>query len=88
MNNREKSREKARRMERKRLHRILDLAIEKNEGTASVFLEFAGHVNLVSMSIHKEGWKIAQGASVKLDHYLDKPYGDSLESFEKALKEC
>lgn len=43
-------------MKRREILELLDLAMRKNEGKASVFFDFSGHVNLVNIRIHRDGY--------------------------------
>lgn len=52
----ERVRKKIAKNKRREVLELLDLAMRKNEGKASVFFDFSGHVNLVNVSIHSEGY--------------------------------
>lgn len=43
-------------MKRREILDLLDLAMRKNEGKASVFFDFSGHVNLVNIRIYRDGY--------------------------------
>lgn len=68
---------KRRQAERKKLHKILDLAMEKNAGTPAVFFEFHGHINKLEVGICKNGWKPGRSADVRHVIYLNAKYTPS-----------
>ena len=51
---------KRRQAERKKIHKILDLALEKNAEKPTVFFNFSGHVNWLEIQIHADGWRSGQ----------------------------
>lgn len=61
-------------MKRREVLELLDLAMRKNEGKADIFFEFSGHVNLISIRIHKDGWQNAETTAMKC--YTDHKYMD------------
>lgn len=66
---------------------LLDLAMRKNEGKASVFFSFSGHVSMVTIDIHKDGWAMGNGPNRSMSTYLDANYGDySLDEMKHALE--
>lgn len=77
---------------REQLHRILDIIIDTNGfemrtrdelGT----LPATGHVNLLQLSIHPDGWQSGISSKKLLDCYLDKPFAEELlQKVEDACK--
>lgn len=56
---------------RREVLELLDLAMRKNEGKASVFFWFSGHVNSVTVDIHKNGWTAGAAVDCSMSTYLD-----------------
>lgn len=79
---------KGRQAERKKFHKILDLAMEKNAGKATVFVSFSGHVNWLEVQIHTDGWRT--GCPADKEYYIrvgDKRRLDSADTAIAALEE-
>lgn len=64
---------------RKKLHQILDLAIDINNTKANAFFTFSGHVDGVQVDVHKDGWERFVGPDFKGMIFLRG---------EEKLKEC
>ena len=83
----ERVRKKIAKRKRREVLELLDLAIRKNEGRASVFFSFSGHVNGVTIDIHKNGWSFGNKYDRSMTTYLDSNYGDySLKEMKHALE--
>ena len=82
----DRNRKKIAKRKRQEVLEILDLAMRKNEGKGSVFFSFSGHVNLISVDIHKDGWPTP--ASQHMEKTLDRNFrGEtSLREMKKALE--
>ena len=65
---------KRRQAERKKIHKILDLAMEKNKENPAVFLEFSGHVNSLDVSVYRCGWYYGMKSDKEFIVYLDKHF--------------
>lgn len=77
---------KRRQVERKKIHKILDLVLEKNQGKATVFLDFYGHVNCIQVRIHTNGWSVGHAADEEYYIYNDESLGCSANTVIKALE--
>lgn len=83
----ERVRKKIAKRKRREVLELLDLAIRKNEGKASVFFSFSGHANGVTVDIHKNGWSFGAAADSSMNTYLDSNYGNySLKEMRHALE--
>ena len=82
---------------REQLHRILDIVIDTNGFEArarsdmgtlpAVFLDYSGHVNLLQLTIHANGWRSGESAEKLIDCWLDKPFTeDFLQKVEDTCK--
>ena len=81
---------KRRQAERKKIHKILDLAMEKNKENPTVFLEFSGHVNSLDVSVYRCGWYYGMKSDKEFIVYLDKHFRgdaslDNIISYLEAL---
>lgn len=87
-------------MLREQVHTLLDIVLDCNSferrsrertGTLpSLFFSYSGHVNLLRIDLHKDGW-VAYGPADKVWEFrLDKPIGSSVinEVFEETSKAC
>jgi len=73
---------------RNQLHEILDIVIQTNgfnqrrrikTGTLpTVFFNYSGHVNSLSIDLHADGWEISQSPTKTWDLSLDKPIPDNV----------
>lgn len=82
---------------REQLHKILDIVIDTNGFEArtrsdmgtlpAVFLEYSGHVNLLQLTIHANGWQSSENAEKLIDCWLDKPFTEGfLQKVEDTCK--
>lgn len=76
------------------LQKIIIKAYEVNKNTKhSVFLNFSGHVNLLSVNYHKNGWKASSDPDYRKEVYLNEKYADieleqilnDIEKLEKVI---
>lgn len=73
---------------RNQLHEILDIVIQTNgfnqrrrtkTGTLpTVFLNYSGHVNRLSIDLHADGWVTSQGPTKTWDLSFDEPIPDNV----------
>lgn len=54
---------------REKIHKILDLVIDRNEGGDSTFFHFEGHVNEICVEKHEGKW-FPNSKGEMLDTYL------------------
>lgn len=80
---------KRRQAERKKIHKILDLAMEKNKENPTVFLEFSGHVNSLHVSVHRCGWEPWVKSDKEFRVYLNNHFrvNESLDDIISYLEE-
>ena len=80
---------KRRQAERKKIHKILDLAMEKNKENPTVFLEFSGHVNSLNVRVYRCGWDYGMNYDNAFRVYLDKHFlvNESLDDIISYLEE-
>ena len=80
---------KRRQAERKKIHKILDLAMEKNKENPTVFLDFSGHVNSLYVYVYRCGWESWAKSDKEFRVYLNKHFrGDaSLDDIISYLEE-
>ena len=73
---------------RNQLHEILDIVIQTNgfnqrqrtkTGTLpTVFFNYSGHVNSLSIDLHADGWAASQGPTKTWDLSFDEPISDNV----------
>lgn len=73
---------------RNQLHEILDIVIQTNgfnqrrrtkTGTLpTVFFNYSGHVNSLSIDLHADGWATSQGPTKTWDLSFDEPIPDNI----------
>lgn len=73
---------------RNQLHEILDIVIQTNgfnqrrrtkTGTLpTVFFNYSGHVNSLSIDLHADGWATSQGPTKTWDLSFDEPISDNV----------
>ena len=73
---------------RNQLHEILDMVIQTNglnqrrrtkTGTLpTVFLNYSGHVNRLSIDLHADDWVTSQGPTKSWDLSFDEPISDNV----------
>lgn len=69
---------KRRQAERKKIHNILELAMEKNKENPTVFLEFSGHVNSLHVYVYRCGWEPCMNSDKEFRVYLNNHFrGDA-----------
>lgn len=69
---------KRRQAERKKIHKILDLAMEKNKENPTIFLEFSGHVNSLHVYVYRCGWDYGMNSDKEFRVYLNNHFrGDA-----------
>lgn len=76
----------ARSEKKRKIQQIMDLAVEVNKGKPSVFVQFSGHVNQVSVDIHYDGWVRGEFPTVSMRAYLSGSLS-KLSDFNKIIKE-
>ena len=70
---------------REKIHKILDLVIDRNEGGDSTFFHFEGHTNQICVEKHEGKWFPNSNSEV-LDSYILKPEWElDLDEVIKAL---
>lgn len=69
---------------RAKIHKILDLVIDRNEGGNATFFEFVGHVYGVRVRLFQGKWKPDKD-SQDFIHYTDNEWGWSLDEIEEEL---
>lgn len=57
---------------REKIHKILDLVIDRNERGDATFFEFAGHTNEISVDMHAGAW-IMDSPCMKMTSYIERP---------------
>lgn len=89
---------KIERKKRESIHKILDLVLDVNGlderardltgDKPTAFFEFSGHTAGITVQLYENGWsEKAEKAGVSMTHYIDRKYGDSLESVVRKLAE-
>lgn len=81
----EKAKKKQKDSQRAQIHRILDLAMDRDAGGNTTFFNFIGHVNGIRIELYEGNWSFENTDSVSMIHYLDGDYGDALDKLEAAL---
>ena len=81
---------KRRQEERKKIHKILDLAMEKNKGKSTVFFGFSGHINSFSVDVHRCGWDYGSRPDEIMEFHIGKRFSsdnslDNIISYLEAL---
>jgi hypothetical protein len=67
---------------------IMQLGVEISENTKTdVFVEYAGHVDHLSMRIYEDGWEKDKEEYYSRNVYLDIKLGRSEEDIIKSLEE-
>lgn len=61
---------KRRQAERKKIHKILDLAIEKSMGKSTVFFDYRAHIGLIRVDVHKNGWNTVDRADISTQFHV------------------
>lgn len=73
---------------RRKLHQILDMVLDINSTKANTFFNFSGHVDVVQVDVHKEGWERFIGPDFKEMVYLThKESLNNCNSLVRKLKE-
>lgn len=70
---------------RKKIHKILDLVIDRNESGKSTFFGYSGHINAVSVRIHEGEWKAGQACETHYAYIDNQELDESLDEVIKAL---
>lgn len=64
---------KRRQAERKKIHKILDLAIEKSMGKSTVFFDYRAHVDIIRIDAYKNGWNTEAKSDISIQfHVIDE----------------
>lgn len=68
---------------RKQLHELLDIVLDgngiesrkrDNTGTLpTLFFEYSGHVNMIRIDLHSDGWQSGSTYDAQFEHYLTNP---------------
>ena len=69
---------------RKQLHELLDIVLDgngiesrkrDNTGTLpTLFFEYSGHVNMVRIDLHSDGWQSGSTYDAQFERYLTNPF--------------
>lgn len=83
---------------RRKIHEILDIALDTNSfesrrrertGTQpTVFIDFSGHVSLISLMVYEDGYS-SGGHSTNMETHFDKPISDDfVKRFRELCEKC
>lgn len=64
-------------MDRKKLHEILDLAMDINETESDVFFEFHGHVDLCSVRVYENRWNMTNEPDYQKNIYCNSTWEET-----------
>ena len=81
----EKAKKKQKYSNRKQIHRILNLVMDRNYGGNTTFFSFIGQVNGIRIELYEGEWSFENADSVTMIHYLDSDCGYALDKLEAAL---
>lgn len=84
---------------RKQLHELLDIVLDgngiesrkrDNTGTLpTLFFEYSGHVNMVRIDLHSDGWQIGSTYDAQFERYLTNPFKqEEIDGFRAKVQEA
>ena len=84
---------------RKQLHELLDIVLDgngiesrkrDNTGTLpTLFFEYSGHVNMVRIDLHSDGWQSGSTYDAQLERYLTNPLKqEEIDGFREKVQEA
>lgn len=84
---------------RKQMHELLDIVLDgngfesrkrDNTGTLpTLFFEYSGHVNMVRIDLHSDGWQSGSTYDAQLERYLINPLKqEEIDGFRAKVQEA
>lgn len=84
---------------RKQMHELLDIVLDgngiesrkrDNTGTLpTLFFEYLGHVNMVRIDLHSDGWQGGSTYDARLERYLINPFKqEEIDGFRAKVQEA
>lgn len=82
---------------RKQLHELLDIVLDgngiesrkrDNTGTLpTLFFEYSGHVNMVRIDLHSDGWQSGSTYDAQFERYLTNPFKqEEIDGFREKVQ--
>lgn len=70
---------------REKIHKILDLVIDRNEGGNTTFFHFSGHVNVITVHLHNGEWESNKDWEEHVSYIKRPKLDESLDEVIEAL---
>lgn len=70
---------------RRKLHQIVDLALDISQGKPDVFINYSPHTQQLDVEIYEQGWSLDIGCSSKTTLYIQGQLANKLSDFNKVI---
>ena len=71
---------------RKKVHQIMDLALDISQGKPDVFVQYSPHTQQLDVEIHEKGWVYDVDYDSKTTLYIQGQLANKLSDFNKVIR--
>lgn len=71
---------------RKKIHQIMDLALDISQGKPDVFVQYSPHTQQIDVQIYEQGWGVDIDCDSKTILYIQGQLANKLSDFNKVIR--
>lgn len=72
---------------RKKIHQIMDLALDISQGKPDVFVHYSPHTQQLDIDVYEKGWRTEEKPCSKTVLYLRGELANKLSDFNKVIRQ-